>query len=88
MDRDWTSYAFNFPPSRRTGCYDEQLKHAAGEIVEASVEQDPLAFYVEVLDAVECLEGILRQAPASMLRRAMEQHYGKCAGRGDYGVPA
>lgn len=80
-------YSFNFPPNNRTGSVFDQLKHASGEIVEAmqaSSELGYITMLVEVLDAIECLEGVLRQSSECNLKIAYQRHYEKCLRRGNY----
>ena len=80
-------YAFNFPPNKRAGSVAEQLKHAAGEIVEASFEEgnhwdwDQI---MEILDAIECLEGALRNFDLEDVQMVMAKHHCKNFHRGDY----
>lgn len=80
-------YEYQFPRNNRAGCIDEQLKHAAGEIVEATAEVGCVPCAVEIMDAIECLEGALRaiddNCPGTVTA-AYIQHYKKNKARGDY----
>ena len=80
-------YINNFPINKRAGTAYDQLKHAAGEIVEAAAENDPLRQAVEVLDAIECLEGALRAIESDYpktIKLAYKSHFDKNNERGDY----
>lgn len=83
-------YRYNFPPNRRSlnDAYG-QLKHAAGEIVEAALEDDDILCAIECLDVIECMEGALRALEArneGCVDVAMECHRDKQRKRGDYGL--
>lgn len=83
-------YRRNFPFNRRTGSVVEQLKHAAGELIEAACEPNLLKMAVEMMDAQECLEGALRrleETSPDIVDLAHEKHYEKNLERGDYNVP-
>lgn len=78
-------YTFNFPKNNRAGSWEVELKHAAGEIVEACTATTTYSRTVEVLDAIECLEQALRDLVGSYgLKDAYEAHYKKNRARGDY----
>lgn len=85
-------YEFSFPKNRRTGFPEEQLKHAAGEVVEASVmlnSDNRVRFLDECMDVIECIEGILRtydEHNPEILADAFKYHIEKNRARGDYGV--
>lgn len=80
-----TSYQFNFPPNNRAGDWECELKHAAGEVVEACTAHSTYERVIEVLDAIECLEQALRGiAGPNMLDDAFTAHYAKNKARGDY----
>lgn len=78
-------YNFNFPTNNRAGSWEVELKHAAGEIVEACTAFTTYERTVEVLDAIECLEQALRQMVGDYgLQDAYTAHYRKNYARGDY----
>lgn len=79
------TYTFNFPPNNRAGSWENELKHAAGEVVEACTALTTYERTIEVLDAIECLEQALRQMVGEYgLQDAYTAHYRKNAARGDY----
>lgn len=84
-----SAFVFNFPAkNKKRGSAYEQLKHASGEIVEAVAEHKAIDKAVEVLDAIECLEGALRKLEESkpgITDKAMMVHYRKNTNRGYYG---
>ena len=78
-------YRFNFPKNNRAGNWETELKHAAGEIVEACTALTTYERTVEILDALECLEQALRQmCGRNGLQDAYDAHYKKNEARGDY----
>lgn len=78
-------YYFNFPPNNRAGDYVTELKHAAGEIVEAMDARTTYERIIEVLDIIECCEQALRGMTGEYgLKDAYEAHYMKNKARGDY----
>lgn len=78
-------YTYNFPPNNRAGAWEGELKHAAGEIVEACTALTTYERLVEILDAIECLEQALRgMAGEYGLQDAYRAHYRKNKARGDY----
>lgn len=79
------TYTFNFPPNNRAGSWEHELKHAAGEVVEACTALTTYERTIEVLDAIECLEQALRQMVGYYgLQDAYTAHYRKNEARGDY----
>lgn len=82
-------YTYNFPPNRRAGSIVEQLKHAAGELIEAACEPNLLDMAIEMLDVQECVEGALRRLEGTrpgIVDLAHRRHYAKNSERGDYDV--
>lgn len=79
------TYTFNFPKNNRAGDWEVELKHAAGEIVEACTAFTTYERLVEILDAMECLEQALRTMTGEYgLQDAYKAHYAKNRARGDY----
>lgn len=88
--KEFTEYKFNFPKNKRAGFPMDQLKHAAGEVVEASVvlnSDNRPRFLDECMDVIECMEGILRkysECCPETLNAAYWYHINKNIQRGDY----
>lgn len=79
------TYVFNFPKNNRAGDWECELKHAAGEVVEACTALTTYERIGEILDAIECLEQALRGLTGVYgLQDAYEAHYQKNRARGDY----
>ncbi len=78
-------YKYNFPVFASAVNIQSELKHAAGEIVEASFEPEgSLKQAIEILDAQECLENAWRFIDEETRNVAFAMHYKKNAERGYY----
>ena len=58
--RSTQKFQYNFPACNRFKTMQDQLKYAAGEIVEASAETNMAERAVEIMDAIHALETALR----------------------------
>lgn len=80
-------YHYNFPPMEQAGCWDWELKHAAGELVEACTAMTTGERILEVMDIIECCENALRDLTGNS-EKALQAHYrmhhGKNEVRGYY----
>lgn len=83
-----STYRYNFPPMDNAGCWDYELKHAAGELVEACTAYTTGERIVEIMDVIECCENALRDLTGnseSMIQTAYRTHHRKNDERGYYG---
>lgn len=81
------TYHRNYPDNRRWGDPQTQLKHAAGEIIEAAMASDPEEMLEELHDAQECIEGVFKRMEGvrpGITNETYVRHLAKEAGRGDY----
>lgn len=82
------TYKFNFPPMEKAGTWDMELKHAAGELIEARGALDEMEAAMEIMDVIECCENALRAVlrnNASELATVYQTHHYKNEVRGYYG---
>lgn len=80
-------YHRNYPVNIRWGDAQTQLKHAAGEIIEAAMASDPEEMCEELHDAVECIEGVfdsMDRLKPGIVDETYVRHIAKEVARGDY----